>query len=337
MEHATDEAHHNFIRHRLLPAARRRRVGGDSVGSGRAGDGQERRVAALYTLLAQLVCEQRFQTPLPTHGPCVPESTDRYIPQTTRRHEDGCGAGLPATECRMRSSPTTDVFWLGRFCTLLKSISCSQTTSTSQLHTTTMPLFKSHHNEEHVAEPDSQQTTPPARKGSIFSRHRSQSPSSYHTSSSSYVNGSSRRSTSSDGGSSRRGGGLFSSLTGRSHDYHDDPSIMTARQKVTDAEAAEREADHSLALARASVREAHDQVKILEREAKEEYVLPQCRSSPFQFLTYPAGLFVLKPSRLKPKLLTRQLAGSVDMVEHLFLIPYTFFPLRFRIVVLVLC
>jgi hypothetical protein len=49
-----------------------------------------------------------------------------------------------------------------------------------------------------------------------------------------------------------------------------DPSINAARQKVADAEAAEREADKALMAARASVREAKQQVKNLEKEAEEE-------------------------------------------------------------------
>jgi hypothetical protein len=40
------------------------------------------------------------------------------------------------------------------------------------------------------------------------------------------------------------------------------------------AEAAERDADKALLTARAAVREARDQVKVLEREAAEEYEYP---------------------------------------------------------------
>jgi hypothetical protein len=131
-----------------------------------------------------------------------------------------------------------------------------------------MPLFKARHDEPASPPPPAEE---PARKGSIFSRrNRSQSPTSYHTSNS-RVSGVSRRSSSSDNSSrtgSRRGGFLGLSR----NDHHGDPSILAARQKVNDAEAAEREADHALALARVSVREAREQVKILEREAKEECV-----------------------------------------------------------------
>jgi hypothetical protein len=59
-----------------------------------------------------------------------------------------------------------------------------------------------------------------------------------------------------------------------------DPAIKNARDKVTDAESAEREADDALHAARKAVREAKDHVKKLESEALEEYDLsrPQnCR------------------------------------------------------------
>jgi hypothetical protein len=45
---------------------------------------------------------------------------------------------------------------------------------------------------------------------------------------------------------------------------------MAARQKVTDAESAERAADDALEQARASVAEARGHVKNLEKEAVEE-------------------------------------------------------------------
>lgn len=64
-----------------------------------------------------------------------------------------------------------------------------------------------------------------------------------------------------------------------------DPTIAAARQKVSDAESFEREADHALNQARAAVREAREHVKILEREAVEEcvfvYSLSLNRSDPF--------------------------------------------------------
>ena len=51
---------------------------------------------------------------------------------------------------------------------------------------------------------------------------------------------------------------------------HEDPSIVTARERVLSAEAAERDADRALVQARAAVREAREHIKRLEREAAEE-------------------------------------------------------------------
>jgi len=53
-------------------------------------------------------------------------------------------------------------------------------------------------------------------------------------------------------------------------DLRNDPTITGARQKVSDAEAFEREADRALMQARGAVREAREHVRILEREALEE-------------------------------------------------------------------
>lgn len=53
-------------------------------------------------------------------------------------------------------------------------------------------------------------------------------------------------------------------------DRHQDSTILAARQKVTDAEGAEKDADRALIQARSMVREAREHVDILEREAREE-------------------------------------------------------------------
>jgi hypothetical protein len=58
------------------------------------------------------------------------------------------------------------------------------------------------------------------------------------------------------------------------HRGHEDASITNARERVLSAEAAERDADKALLTARAAVREARDHVKVLEREAAEEYDVP---------------------------------------------------------------
>jgi hypothetical protein len=89
-----------------------------------------------------------------------------------------------------------------------------------------------------------------------------------------------RRSTSSErvsrnNSANTRGSG-FTGIFGGNHNngnVHHDPSILAARQKVSDAEQAERAADRALASARNAVREAKEHVKRIEREAKEEYVL----------------------------------------------------------------
>jgi len=60
------------------------------------------------------------------------------------------------------------------------------------------------------------------------------------------------------------GGGLFN----RRH--NEDPSIMSARERVASAEAAERDADRALMQAKTAVRDAREHVKMLEREAAEE-------------------------------------------------------------------
>lgn len=54
------------------------------------------------------------------------------------------------------------------------------------------------------------------------------------------------------------------------HRHDADPSIVTARERVYSAEAAERDADKALIRARAMVREAREECKRLEREAAEE-------------------------------------------------------------------
>lgn len=140
----------------------------------------------------------------------------------------------------------------------------------------------------------------PARKGSLFSRNRSHSPSSTavndHHDDSTRTNGSGggglfsrRRSSSSSDNSSRRGtrdshsvagststgGGLFGGNRNGGRTLHNakfskDPSIISARQRIGEAEAAERAADQALIEARTAVRNAREHCKNLEREAEEE-------------------------------------------------------------------
>ncbi|MCJ1476816.1 hypothetical protein MMC13_005485 [Lambiella insularis] len=57
----------------------------------------------------------------------------------------------------------------------------------------------------------------------------------------------------------------------------EDASISAARQRIANAEAAEREADKALFQARAAVKDAREQVKVLEREAAEEAKLAKIK------------------------------------------------------------
>ncbi|TVY94154.1 hypothetical protein LAWI1_G000266 [Lachnellula willkommii] len=54
------------------------------------------------------------------------------------------------------------------------------------------------------------------------------------------------------------------------HRNHEDASIVNARERVQNAEAAERDADRALIQARAAVKEARAHVKKIEQEAAEE-------------------------------------------------------------------
>ncbi|KAF8586663.1 hypothetical protein K439DRAFT_923342 [Ramaria rubella] len=75
-------------------------------------------------------------------------------------------------------------------------------------------------------------------------------------------------------GSPKRSGSILSRFHENSHDstptFAPDPAIKAARQKVTDAENAEKGADKALELARRAVREARQHVKDLEAAALEE-------------------------------------------------------------------
>lgn len=157
-----------------------------------------------------------------------------------------------------------------------------------------MPLFGSGENTNAAVAERQRSTTPPHSRSGFFARrsHSAEraeptrdtrrSPTSPSTHSSGLFGR--RRSVdrdSSDIGrsptttSSSSFGGLFGLRHSSSDDsiLGRDPSIMSAKKKVQDAEAAEAEADRALHAARMAVREARNHVKILEAEAKEEYVL----------------------------------------------------------------
>ncbi|KAF2396308.1 hypothetical protein EJ06DRAFT_534042 [Trichodelitschia bisporula] len=119
-----------------------------------------------------------------------------------------------------------------------------------------MPLF-GHRNTAATApahNPPPVTSTSPQRSRGLFGRRRS---------SSDYESGTYANGTHANGTSPQRRG-----LLSRHND--EDPSIMTARERVLGAERAEKEADRALMMARQAVREARDHVKMLEREAAEQ-------------------------------------------------------------------
>jgi len=65
-------------------------------------------------------------------------------------------------------------------------------------------------------------------------------------------------------------GGVFGHRSAVDAQLDKDPTIIAARQKMTDAEAAEKEADMALKQARMSAEAARGQSKILEKEARED-------------------------------------------------------------------
>ncbi|EAU91079.2 hypothetical protein CC1G_03247 [Coprinopsis cinerea okayama7 len=129
-----------------------------------------------------------------------------------------------------------------------------------------MPLFKSKSTRRASASPTRRDNHTPIApndshsNGGFFSRRRSVDSNSRSSSETS------RAGTMASGAGSTRSGGGFFGLGGRNR-IDNDPSIMSARQKVSEAEIAEREADQALLMARERVREAREHVKLLEREA----------------------------------------------------------------------
>ena len=111
-----------------------------------------------------------------------------------------------------------------------------------------MPLFGKDKTET-TSPPPASTRTPTSSKPGIFGRRRSSTPEALPAK------------------SSNHGG-----LSGLLHRDKEDPSITQARQRVSDAEEAERQADRALAQAKVAVREAREHVKRLEAEAAEEYV-----------------------------------------------------------------
>lgn len=115
-----------------------------------------------------------------------------------------------------------------------------------------MPLFS----RRDPTPPPTTTTTSPARKPSLFSRRRSSSPSLHDKRHSTHH---SHHTTTTTSTSPKRTSGMF----GRSSH---DPSITAATQSLRQAEAAERDADRALYVAKNAVREAREHVHRLERE-----------------------------------------------------------------------
>lgn len=136
-----------------------------------------------------------------------------------------------------------------------------------------MPLFSSRRNNT--------SSTPPSRRRGIKSRwlrspgHAEALPDS--NLSRSQGNGSSRSDEDHAEGKSRGRFGRLrrSSPSDKKGDLVRDQTLLNARSKVADAEAAERSADAALSAARSAFREAKDHVKTLEGEAVDECGFPR--------------------------------------------------------------
>jgi hypothetical protein len=148
----------------------------------------------------------------------------------------------------------------------------------------TMGLFNKHETDETAPPPDQTTTTEPRRSSTLFRKHRDPSPTATVSS----------HATSVSSASPRRG--LL-------HRNDEDPSIRAARERVLNAEAAEREADKALLHARAMVNEAREHVKRLEMEAAEQCVCHVVWMSPR--LTLVVGHALRGSSKSKPHLFRR--------------------------------
>ncbi|KAH6855420.1 hypothetical protein B0I37DRAFT_411416 [Chaetomium sp. MPI-CAGE-AT-0009] len=152
-----------------------------------------------------------------------------------------------------------------------------------------MGLFSRHAEPAHEPAPQHQPAyeEPPRRHGLFGSKHHSPTgapTNATHSTRSSAtpsspdhsIGGIFRRSTDASHNPSGHqrgtggGGGLLHRTFGNGNREEMDPSIVQARERVMDAEAAEMEADRALIAARESVREAREQVRMLELEAKDE-------------------------------------------------------------------
>jgi hypothetical protein len=148
-----------------------------------------------------------------------------------------------------------------------------------------MPLFRNTWDNQSSREPETlpPSPSPPRKSSGFFGSRRSADDSptrltytNTNTNTNTHANGYSRHSPTNNTSS----GGFFSRRRSLDDDSSSDrssgrsgnqaPSIVAARQKVADAENAERNADDALKRARNAVREAKDHIRILENEALEE-------------------------------------------------------------------
>ncbi|KAI2780923.1 hypothetical protein F4815DRAFT_444823 [Daldinia loculata] len=129
-----------------------------------------------------------------------------------------------------------------------------------------MPLFSSRRPEEEVVEEPLPEKTEKRHPHGLFgSRHRSPSPATTRSSTT-------NTSRNSDVSSPSRHRSVLQRTFGHGNTTNPDidPSIVQARERVMQAETAERDADRALESARIRVREARADVKRLELEAAEE-------------------------------------------------------------------
>ncbi|KAI1472468.1 uncharacterized protein F4812DRAFT_409001 [Daldinia caldariorum] len=131
-----------------------------------------------------------------------------------------------------------------------------------------MPLFSSRRHEEDVVEEPVNENES-KRHGLFGSRHRSPSPANTRSSTTNSTTNSSRHS---DASSPSRHRSVLQRTFGHGNTTNPDidPSIVQARERVMQAEIAERDADRALESARVRVREARAEVKRIELEAAEE-------------------------------------------------------------------
>lgn len=139
-----------------------------------------------------------------------------------------------------------------------------------------MPLFWNTWDNQPAREPETPPPSPPAKRTGLFSSRRSLDDSPTHRGNYNHTDGNVRRSptSSSSGGffSRRRSSEELSDRSsGRSgKSGKPESSILAARQKIADAENAERLASDALRQARNAAREAKEHIRMLEDEALEE-------------------------------------------------------------------